>query len=418
MKNVLFLTYCFPPYADSGVFRPLKFVKYLKKHKKWNPIVVTLNIRNYPNKPIDDSLNDDVPENMEIHYVNSLEPLDNASQQSKDFFYEIQTPERAIGSLMHFLIKSLEIINTQKIDLIFCTIPPYTLGIVGKVLKEITNIPLVVDYRDGWTTGNEINKYRSIEGKMLNTYFESEMLKSVDGIVTVDKKLGDIILENTSNIPLSIIPNGYDMDDINKTNGLNVRKINAKKYRIVYCGFTYTAYEVYIRKILRAIERLVNQNIELEFIIAGDMQNPNFSIELQEYNFVNYLGRVSFTESLNLVSSADINLAVDILSTSAGSKFYNLLLANRYIFSLVNKENEFIHDFIENYPYKTILPLEASEEEISEDIKTILELDRTDLYLKNDEVLVKYKEYDREYNTIKLENFFNQVLYTSKFEDN
>lgn len=157
--------------------------------------------------------------------------------------------------------------------------------------------------------------------------------------------------------------------------------------------------------------------MNIEFIIAGDVQNSKFLDELKSYDFVNYLGGVPFEESLDLISNADINLVVDILSTSAGSKFYNLLLANRYIFSLVNKENEFIRDFLEDYPYKTVLPLESSEEKINESIIEILELDKTDLYLDSEEVLERYKEYDREYNTYKLESFFIQVLNSGNMQE-
>lgn len=410
MKNVLFITYFFPPAFSSGVFRPTKFVKYLSKHDNWNPIVLTLNSELHKHPNINQKLQSDIPSDLEIYYVNSIQPNENSDENFRKYYHEVHIPDAEIGSLMHFVIKGLEIINSKKIDLIYCTIPPFTLGTVGTILKNVTGVPLVVDYRDGWARGNDINKYRSKEGIMLNSYFELEMLKSADGIITVDEKLGEIILKNTSNVPLEIIPNGYDKDDLKKINEIKGQhKIN-EKYTIVCCGFIYTAYETYLKNIINSMERLNSQNINIEFIIAGDMQNSSFSSELQKYDFVKYLGGVSFEESLNLISSADINLAVDILSTSAGSKFYNLLLANRYIFSLVNKDNEFIQEFLKDYPYKTILPLETSEEEISEAIKTILELDKTDLYLDRDEVLARYKEYDREHNTYKLEEFFDLIV--------
>ncbi|MCZ8539199.1 MULTISPECIES: glycosyltransferase [Psychrobacillus] len=417
MKNVLFITYFFPPAFSSGVFRPTKFVKYLSKHGNWNPIVLTLNPELHKQPNINQNLLNDIPSDLEIYYVNSIQPNEKSDENFRKFYHEVHIPDAEIGSLMHFVIKGLEIINSQKIDLIYCTIPPFTLGTVGTILKNVTGVPLVVDYRDGWATGNDINKYRSKEGVMLNSYFESEMLKSVDGIITVDEKLGEIILKNTSNIPMSIIPNGYDTDDLNSINRTNIKNATTNKYTIVCCGFIYTAYETYLKKILQAIASLVEHNMNIEFIIAGDVQNSKFLDELKSYDFVNYLGGVPFEESLDLISNADINLVVDILSTSAGSKFYNLLLANRYIFSLVNKENEFIRDFLEDYPYKTVLPLESSEEKINESIIEILELDKTDLYLDSEEVLERYKEYDREYNTYKLESFFIQVLNSGNMQE-
>jgi hypothetical protein len=47
MKNVLFIVYYFPPMGGSGVQRPLKFVKYLRKFG-WNPIVLCPESGIYP----------------------------------------------------------------------------------------------------------------------------------------------------------------------------------------------------------------------------------------------------------------------------------------------------------------------------------------------------------------------------------
>ena len=412
MKNVLFLTYYFPPITNSGVFRPLKFVKYLKKHGEWNPIVLTSNPDLHPIKSMDNSISKDIPADIDIHYINSIKPTENSDELHKKYYYEMQIPDGEIGSLMHFVIKGLEIINSQKIDLIFCTIPPFTLSIVGKILKNISGIPLVSDYRDGWVNGDDTQKFRSLEGKMISTYFEQQSLKAADGIISVDQQLGDIVLNGIEDTPLLVIPNGYDADDINNSH----RTLNEEStgvINIVWCGYIYTIYENYIIQVIEAIKRLNKQNYNIRFTIAGDMQNKKIIDKLASNDCVSFLGRVDYQDALDIVCKADINLAIYTQEVSVGSKFFNLLLANKHIMAIVNPKNKVAKDFLEKYPYKTILSLETSEMEICDSLEKLLKKDISK-YIDLKEVLEKYKEFDREYNTNKLENFFNQILNTNK----
>lgn len=407
MKNVLFLTYYFPPYTNSGVFRPLKMVKYLKRHGDWNPIVVTLNPDLYPNRPIDNSLIKDVPEDLEIHYVNSLEPLDGATQKSQNIFYEIQTPEKAIGSLMHFLFKALEVINSKNIDLIFCTIPPYTLGVVGKMLKEITGIPLVVDYRDGWVNGNELFKFRTTEGKMINTYMEDSMLESANGIVVKDKDLGEIVLKKNQNTPFIVIPNGFDSEDFSETNKLF--KGNEDSFTLVWCGFIYKDYTDYFKKIILSIENLNLKGNNLKFIIAGNCQDDSLINVIKDYSFIEYKGYLDFEESLNLIKHADVNIVIDVLSFSTGSKIYNLLPVGKPLLTLYNPVNKYIPNLFENYPGAILLPFTTNVEIISNNLEKLLEYECDNISKKD--FIDKYINYEREYHTYKLEEFFHEITY-------
>src|SRR5688572_27654748 len=69
MKRVLFLAYLFPPIANSGTHRPLKFVKYLAENG-WEPIVVTA--AQFHGQPIDDALIDEIPKGVSVHRVPML----------------------------------------------------------------------------------------------------------------------------------------------------------------------------------------------------------------------------------------------------------------------------------------------------------------------------------------------------------
>ena len=58
MRTVLIIAYDFPPLRTSGVYRPLKFAKYLPEFG-WRPIILT--VSNYGDAQTDASLLRDLP---------------------------------------------------------------------------------------------------------------------------------------------------------------------------------------------------------------------------------------------------------------------------------------------------------------------------------------------------------------------
>lgn len=403
MKNVLFLTYYFPPYTDSGVFRPLKFVKYLKKNKNWNPIVVTLNPDIYPERPRDNSLLKDVPEDLEIHYVNTLEPTAQSNEEYLKYFHEVQTPEAPVGSLMHFLFKSLEIINSKKIDLIFVTIPPYTLGIVGTLLKQITQIPLIVDYRDGWTRKNENNKFRTLEGRMINELFEKKVIENADSLVTVNNELKSMLLKMGAGLKnIHVIENGFDYDDYNCK---EVEPYYEPTKTLVWCGKIYPAYYSYFEKIIEALKEINKDEIKLKFLIFGDGITEKFKV-LFEFDFIEYGLYINYLEAIRMNHAATINLLINNLEVGGTSKLYNLVAAKRPIFSLVNDENNFVKEFLKSYRDSIVVNHSSSIHEILGGFSKLLKNEENGV---KEEYLNSYDKYSREFQTKQLENVFNSL---------
>ena len=80
-KKILIISYYWPPSGGPGVQRWLKFVKYLPEFG-WTP---TLFIPENPSYPlVDDSLMEEVPENVEIIKTRIWEPYQLAEIFGKD----------------------------------------------------------------------------------------------------------------------------------------------------------------------------------------------------------------------------------------------------------------------------------------------------------------------------------------------
>ena len=70
MKTALIVAYDFPPLRTSGVYRPVKFAKYLPEFG-WRPIILT--VKNYSTACLDQSLLENLPEEARIYRAHSIE---------------------------------------------------------------------------------------------------------------------------------------------------------------------------------------------------------------------------------------------------------------------------------------------------------------------------------------------------------
>lgn len=405
-NNILFLTYYFPPGTSSGVFRPLKFVKYLKK-SNWNPIVLTIKEEYY--QWLDESLHMEIPGNLEIYRLESLQPQSHYDQTYKRIYHEVQIPDHALGSIMHFVLKGLEIIKQKKIDLIFCTIPPYSLALAGKILKEITGIPLILDYRDGWTEANEIT-FRTEEGKLIQKYLERSLIDIVDGIVTVDSGIENGLRKIGYNCPIKIIRNGFDLEDSIYCD-ISPYDIEENFINMTYCGHIYKKYIPYIEKLLKAIDILNSQSgkTKIKFYLVGHFQDEADLQKLCKYEFVIYKGHKSYKESLKYIRFSDCNIAIMTSDISVGGKYYNLIAFSSFILTIINNKNENLKNLLEEYPNKLIFDLEVNIDEL---VNSLNKIRRSGRDFNNNLKMVpeKYKDFSRVEQSKLLKEFFGEFL--------
>ncbi|MFI5211876.1 MAG: glycosyl transferase family 1, partial [Ignavibacteria bacterium] len=164
MKKVLIISYYFPPMGMGGVQRTAKFAKYLHEYG-WQPYVLTVTPKLYLAN--DNCLLHDVEKagvkiyrtgskngneangNTDSHKIIKFKKDSNRkflSNISQTFLI----PDSKILWKSKALMLAENIINENKIDIIYATAPPYTDFLIACELKEKFGIPIVLDYRDSW----------------------------------------------------------------------------------------------------------------------------------------------------------------------------------------------------------------------------------------------------------------------------
>jgi len=263
MKTVLIIAYHFPPSYSGGIYRPLKFAKYLPEYG-WKPVILT--VKNYAKIVLDESLLGELPCDTPMYYAYSLElekfenwffnklyrkprqitskanvekppgkeqKKPNPSLLKRCLFSPlnnflrnvIYTPDSKIGWFPLALYQGLRAIKREKIDIIFSTSPPETSHLVGLWLNKLTNKPLVVDFRDPWTTHYirqnvpELaltSPYVSPTRFKYERWLERRVLKNADSIIHTGFRRAELVKEAFADIPFDkhhIITNGYDEAD-------------------------------------------------------------------------------------------------------------------------------------------------------------------------------------------------------------
>ncbi|MFN3306008.1 MAG: glycosyltransferase family 4 protein [Candidatus Kapaibacteriota bacterium] len=240
-RNVLVVSYYFPPMGLSGVQRILKFVKYLPEFG-WNPIVLTTAPRSY--YAFDKALETEI----DLNQVKVYRTGSKLKEKTKKFPSSILF-QNTVRYLMSYFLqpdtkifwkrKALElaekIIKENDIDVILATAPPFTDFLISMELSLKFNIPFVVDYRDVWVD-NPFHFYPTYFHKLYARKLEEKILKNASRIIVTFRGTKDILLTKypfLKSDEVVIIPHGYDANDFKESENL---KPDPRKFVVTHSG--------------------------------------------------------------------------------------------------------------------------------------------------------------------------------------
>jgi len=337
MKNVLMVTYYFPPMGGVGTMRTVKFVKYLQKHG-WLPLILTVNKR--WGERGDESLQRDIPSNVKIYRTPSPELSRSLPWRVRNLIESlIFFPDNKMGWIPFALSSARRIIKNEKIDLIYSSSAPYTSHIVGLLLKKTLNRPWVADFRDPWIdnfTYQPLTKFH----KIIDEKLEREVVKNADRVISSTESYSEQFINKypyERPEKFITITNGYDEDDFND---LPVR-MDQGKCRIVYVGSFYSGQSP--EKFLSAVKILIKENpdliSEIEIIFVGNIYKPVVKMckQMKLNDVVKVFCHVDHKESIEYMASAD---ALLLLLNPAGAgcfpaKIFEYIRSGKPIIGLV-----------------------------------------------------------------------------------
>jgi glycosyltransferase involved in cell wall biosynthesis len=332
MRNLLFLSYYFPPMGMGGVQRAVKFVKYLPG-SGWNPIVLTVKDVRYHGH--DRSLQKDI-EKAQVIRTESLDLLRLAFLArgqakagagsagnmtgilNRAILPWIFVPDSKIGWVPFAVQAGIRTAVKDGIQAVFTTSPPHSSHLAGFILKRRLGIPWVADFRDSWIREN-YDRVPTPAHRGMNEFLLRLVLKHADRITGVSSRvLEDMwFLSRRKEADFIWNPNGFDPEDF-----ADFRHERSVRFRITYCGTVNSVQppDAFLAGAGKAILREPALRKALEIRFVGSVSDVDLNEMICGYGLdglVTRTGYVPHAESLRQLSCSDALLLV--LPADSGS---------------------------------------------------------------------------------------------------
>ncbi|MCH1430151.1 MAG: hypothetical protein L7U87_05245 [Chlamydiales bacterium] len=343
-KNILFISYNFPPTGWSGVQRTVKFIKYLNKDL-YNPIVLTVPRPSYSfrDSVTDSTLLEELPNNLEViraeevrldHLlIDSFKEIEACSfdcieqmvDRSLDSFIAFkeavfQQYKKAAqacfqpDSYLFWVKPALEAVkdwsNEKSIDLVISSGPPHSSHLIGAYIKRDLGVPWIADFRDPWLCNPVIEQNSSLS---FTKDIEKNLINQCDRAIFATPKTLKMYQESYPRYKekLTLLCNGYDEEDFSK-----LRVNQSKTFTIAHLGTIYPAFIPAVKCFLKGLRRYIEGNREqsLKVVFKGwnypeaeqAIKDMVDILGLQENVFIE--SYVEHKRSLEELCNADISL--------------------------------------------------------------------------------------------------------------
>jgi len=358
MKKALLIAYHFPPLGGGGVFRTLKFTKYLPEFG-YQPHVLA--VKNPMHRTKDPTLVREIPLEAKIYRTFSFEHrilrVPRLLNMNLKWFY---MPDDHIGWLPFGVSTGAKLVKKENIDVIYATSPIWTSLLIGFLLKKKTQKPLVVDFRDPWTD-NSFIRYPTKFHERFERKLEKKVLTYADYVTVATDSIKNTLISRYPFVKSKIetITNGFDPEDFKN---LKIHK-KAGKFRITYVGSIYGLLTA--KPFLIALKELVEEKKEfrekVEVVFVGDYgkETPRLVRKFGLEENVKFIEYVPHRKGLEFMVNSQ---ALLLLITLEGSKGEGILtgklfeyLASRKPIIAIAPENGLAAEIIKSSNAGTVI---------------------------------------------------------------
>jgi len=269
MKKVLIIAYGFPPMSYAGVFRTLKFCKYLPQFD-WQPLVLTIKDTPYHHKNY--SLLEQLPTNVTVYRTSTIDParwyshrarlkkskINMYSQKSSEdsvkgnvifksgvskkirkfLFNLVSFPDHMIFWIPFAVIAGIKIVRKEKPDVIYVSSPPHSSHLIGLILSKLFGKPWIADFRDPLVDNEYIVQLSQSKIQMkINVWLEAVIIRQATCVLLNTTSNRNTMLKRYHSLDqnkLITLTNGFDEDDVK-----DIVAEENQKFTITFLGSFY-----------------------------------------------------------------------------------------------------------------------------------------------------------------------------------
>lgn len=324
-KNLLVISYYWPPLGGPGSLRPVKFVKYLPVFNI-TPTVITR--KNIAYHSYDSEIGEDV-RGARVLRTCSMDPARilyllgmknyNVSRWHGPIKRTINFPDNKTPWVPFAYGAARQV----KFDYVLATAPPFSTFITGYYLARSLGKPLIVDFRDAWLEF-PFMPYRGRLQKGFVRAWERKVVDIAGLIVVVDDNIRASLVMRHPYIgkKICVIPNGYDPDDFGKTE-------EPDRFTVSYLGTVRAERDP--ENLLKAIAQFLSKEglhkNQICFRFIGHVEE-HFRRRMKKYSFVEFTGHLPYKKAINTFCNSHLAVIV-----TTGSEYFFPSRQNEYLAS-------------------------------------------------------------------------------------
>ena len=316
-KEILYLSYHFPPYSNILSNRATEFSKRLIKS---DYKIFVVSAKNNKNAPIDKKLLKAVDSPfIKIFQIYNLSFSSSgmvSSVKKISFLKELFN----IFLFFHWLplsfVKSCQIIRKNNIKIIYTSAPPFFSLVLGYLLKKIFKIPLITEYRDPWSDNPYFLGNVSEFTKKNYNKIDKKVLKTSDAIIAISEGLKEYLIEIFPSVvqkeKIFVLPNGLDISSPLTTDAILPP---TSEIVLTFTGKLYGLRDLKpLIKIVSSVKNLGKlEDVSLKINIFGRYNFEYLSNLIQKYKVTEYFslnGFIPRNDCLKKISKSTLTLHI------------------------------------------------------------------------------------------------------------
>lgn len=348
LKKVLMIAFIYPPVAGSGVQRTLKFTRYLPLYG-WQPVVVCGDDGEVFDDGYDPSLAAEIPPEALVHRVPFHSPLALRRWVIRKLFPDripqaahlpqparpADAPAQTKGSILRRLGRllaaplapiefppvdaalywavsivpaCLRLIRQHKIEAIYSSSFPYSDHVAAYLLKRLTGLPWVADFRDPWS--KNLSARNTGWRYWVDCRVERKILHAADRVVSITPSITQWFAGLAPARPRDhfiTITNGFDAEDLPaRSSGREGPR--PQQTVIAHIGKIYDGIAQPLLEGLARLPQAERKNLQIRFVGGLDEQAQDFLCCRPEKLPVAVDQRLPHQEALRIMLAADILL--------------------------------------------------------------------------------------------------------------
>ena len=366
------IAYEFPPAANVGIYRSVKFAKCLSEFG-WETVVLT--VSNGKHAKYDERMNSLIPAATRVYRARSFEALNTGENKRNSgkpgrrtlgtriysrlcrMWAYFMIPDDKVTWVPSATLRGYRIVKKERIEYVYISGKPFSSFLIGYLLKKLCGVKLIIDYRDPWTQNISYVRRSALHAHIETA--QERAVVSVSDVVIANTRINEALIirdfgKGQPRDKFVTIHNGFDSEDYQELPGDKY-----EEFSITYAGaFQFTVgsswktsageavMETYSPLVfLQAIRRLIDQRPELgsrlRVNFMGVVGEGYLSLvrEMGLEGVVHHLGYLDYEEHLAVLKRSHVLLLV--LSRgekSRGwipSKFFSYLGSGNPVLALV-----------------------------------------------------------------------------------